>query len=173
MRFLSNTITFFFLCVSCAVVAREEVSQSVDMNFTVDIIPPVCKLSNAEQSIEFGDFSVQDVIKNSVRGRTTFIFTDCVSVDSLTVSFSGSSVDSYNNYIKNGTGDGYASGIGIKLYDDNNNEISLGQGYTKPVGKEQNSLSLLIDAVVVKEGKDTKIKSGIVDTAVTLNVVYN
>ncbi|HGB1496885.1 TPA: hypothetical protein ACIUE6_004553, partial [Salmonella enterica subsp. enterica serovar Hvittingfoss] len=61
MRYCLNALCFFYF-FSAGAIGGEEISQSVDMAFTVNIEPPVCKLNNAELSVDFGEFQVSDIV---------------------------------------------------------------------------------------------------------------
>lgn len=103
----------------------------------------------------------------------TFSFSDCTSVDSLTISFTGEYIDENGNYIKNKAGNNYASGIGIKLYDKDLKEIALTKDYNQSVGKDVSSFELLIYASIKKETSNSSIQAGLVDTSVFFTVTYN
>ncbi|HII2118775.1 TPA: fimbrial protein [Escherichia coli] len=173
MKYLHNVFIFFSLSVSYNVFAVDEFSNSVDLTFTVNIQPPVCRLEKTLQSIEFGDLSVQDINRSENKKKATFSFTGCTSVDSLTISFIGDNIEKNGNYIKNNTGSDYASGIGIKLYDEYYNEIMLKDVYTRPIGKETSSFDLLIYASIEKENSNSSIQAGLVNTSVFFSITYN
>ncbi|EEY6643839.1 TPA: type 1 fimbrial protein [Escherichia coli] len=175
MRCLFDISVFSVFILPCNVFAgeRESFSQSVDLAFSVNIEPPVCKLENTVQSIDFGDLSVQEIKESEIKKTATFSFTGCASVDSLKISFIGDNVDNNKNYIKNKIGADYASGIAIKLYDESFNKITLKDGYSRPVGKLTTSFDFLIYASIEKESVNSSIQPGIVDTSVLFSVTYN
>ncbi|GCX73698.1 hypothetical protein HmCmsJML066_01397 [Escherichia coli] len=125
------------------------------------------------QSIEFGDLSTQEIEGSEIKKTATFSFTDCASVDALKISFYGDNVDNEKNHIKNKTGTSYASGIAIKLYDEDVDEIILKDGYSPSVGKDAKSFNLIIYASIEKENNDSLIQPGVVDTSVLFSVTYN
>ncbi|MED9748996.1 fimbrial protein [Escherichia coli] len=173
MKYLHNIFIFFALSVSYNVFAVDEFSNSVDLTFTVNIQPPVCRLEKTVQSIDFGDLSAQDINRSKNKKTATFSFTGCTSVDSLTISFTGDNIEENGNYIKNNTGGDYASGIGIKLYDEYYDEIMLKNDYTRPIGKDTSSFDLLIYASIEKENSNSSIQAGLVNTSVFFSITYN
>lgn len=66
MRRCLNTL-WLLLFVSVSAIGGDELSQSVDMTFTVNIEPPMCKLNNAELDVDFGEFQVSDIVKGNVK----------------------------------------------------------------------------------------------------------
>lgn len=72
---MHNVFIFFSLSVSYNVFAVDEFSNSVDLTFTVNIQPPVCRLEKTLQSIEFGDLSVQDINRSENKKKSNiFIY---------------------------------------------------------------------------------------------------
>ncbi|HDC4802746.1 TPA: type 1 fimbrial protein [Escherichia coli] len=173
MKYLHNIFVCFVLYAPYNVFASDEFSSNINLTFAVNIEPPVCKLNSAEQSIDFGDLSVQDITGGNTTKSATFSFTGCTSVESLTISFTGDNVDENGNYIKNKTGTDYASGIGIKLYDKDHNEITLKGDYSQSVGKGATSFDLLIYASIEKENSNSSIQAGLVDSSVSFSITYN
>lgn len=175
MKYLYNIFVFFILSLSYNAFAgeAESFSQSVDLTFAINIEPPVCKLENTVQSIDFGDLSAQEIKGVTIKKSANFSFTGCASVDSLKISFAGDNVDNDKNHIKNKTGTDYASGIAIKLYDEDFNTITLKDGYSRSVGKSATSFNLLIYAGIEQESTSSSIQPGIVDTSVLFSVTYN
>lgn len=114
-----------FAFVSVGAIGGDEASQSVDMTFTVNIEPPMCKLDNATLDVDFGEFQIFDIVQGNVKKTVGFNFTDCTNVNNVKISFSGDKIDTNNNVIRNKSGAGYASGVVIGLYDDKEKEFSL------------------------------------------------
>lgn len=173
MKYLYNMFIFSVLSFSYNAFASDSFSKSVDLAFSVNVEPPVCRLENAVHSIDFGDLSAQEIKISNIKKAATFSFTGCTSVDSLKISFFGDNVDKNENHIKNKTGADYATGIAIKLYDEDVNEISLKDSYSLSVGKDTESFNLLIYASIEKENNSSLIQSGVVDTSVLFSVTYN
>ncbi|EHZ2947227.1 TPA: type 1 fimbrial protein [Escherichia coli] len=142
------------------------------MNFTVNVEPPVCKLKEAELSVNFGEFQVSDIVMENVKQTAEFFFIDCTNVNNIKISFSGDKVDSNNNLIKNKSGGNYASGVAIGLYANDGKRIQF--------EKEQNisidgsgSFYYSITAEVMKDSKNAVVTPGNIDTSVNLNITYN
>lgn len=173
LKCLYNIFIFLVLSLSYNVFASDSFSKNIDLTFTMNIEPPVCRLESTVQSIEFGDLSTQEIEGSEIKKTATFSFTDCASVDALKISFYGDNVDNEKNHIKNKTGTSYASGIAIKLYDEDVDEIILKDGYSPSVGKDAKSFNLIIYASIEKENNDSLIQPGVVDTSVLFSVTYN
>lgn len=153
--------------------ASDYFSNSIDLTFTVNIEAPVCKLEHAEQLIDFGDLSVHDITVGNTTKSARFSFAGCTNVDTLTISFTGESINKNENYIKNKTGPNNASGIGIRLYDENHREIILGEDNSQLIGKDSTEFELLIHASIGKENNNSLIQAGIIDTSVSFTITYN
>lgn len=171
MKYCLNTL-WLLLFVTARAIGGDEVSQSVDMNFTVNVEPPVCKLKETELSVNFGEFQVFDILMENVKQTAEFFFIDCTNVNNIKISFSGDKVDSNNNLIKNKSGGNYASGVAIGLYANDGKRIQF--------EKEQNisidgsgSFYYSITAEVMKDSKNAVVTPGNIDTSVNLNITYN
>lgn len=171
MKYCFNPV-WFLLFVTAGAIGGDQVSQSVDMTFAVNIVPPVCKLKNAELSIDFGEIEISDIISENVKKKATFSFTDCTNVNNVTISFSGDYVDGDKNFIKNKAGGGYASGVAIGLYDSNGKRIQLKDGKNISAGNSS-SFDFPVTASVIKDSSSVAITSGKIDTSVNLNITYN
>lgn len=171
MKYYFNKL-WFLLFISFGSVGGDEVSQSVEMTFTVNIEPPVCKLNNADVSVDFGEFQALDIVTGSVKKMAEFSFTDCSNVNNVTVSFSGDKVDKETNFINNKLGAEYASGVAIGLYDDKGNRIQLKDALNISI-KNAGVFDFRVTAAVQKTSDDKKVTPGILDTSVNLNITYN
>ncbi|EOT8213863.1 fimbrial protein [Escherichia albertii] len=171
MKSYFNTL-WLLLFVSARAMAGEELSQSVEITFSVNIEPPVCKLQNADLSLDFGEFQVSDIIAKDVKKTAEFIFADCSNVNNVTISFFGDNVDKNNNVIKNKSGANYASGVAIGLYDDKGSRIQLKEEENISVS-DMNSFNFRVTAEVLKENSAAKVIPGNIDTSVNLNITYN
>ncbi|HGB5602444.1 TPA: fimbrial protein [Salmonella enterica subsp. enterica serovar Saintpaul] len=171
MRYCLNALCFFYF-FSAGAIGGEEISQSVDMAFTVNIEPPVCKLNNAELSVDFGEFQVSDIVAGNVKKTAEFSFTDCINVNNITISFSGDKVDKSKNIIKNKSGADYASGIAVGLYDDKNKRIQLKDSQSISVNNA-GSFNFCVIAAVLKDSSNAVVTPGEIDTSVNLNITYN
>lgn len=171
MRYCLNAL-WFLLFVSVGAIGGDEASQSIDMTFTVNIEPPMCKLNNAELDVDFGEFQVSDIVKGKVKKTVDFSFTDCTNVNNVEISFSGDKVDKNNNIIKNKSGSGYASGIAIGLYDDKENRIQLKESQNILVS-DSDSFNFRVKAVVLKDSNNAAIIPGNIETSVNMNITYN
>ncbi|EIM4450325.1 type 1 fimbrial protein [Salmonella enterica subsp. enterica serovar Infantis] len=165
-------VLWFLFFITVRAIGADEVSQSVDMTFTVNIEPPVCKLNDAELTVDFGEFNTSDIVNGNVKGAAVFSFTDCVNVNDVRISFSGENVDRNNNFIKNKSGDNYASGVVIALYDDTGNRIHL-KDEQNIIVNNVGSFQLSVMAGVLKENTTTTVTPGYIDTSVNLNVTYS
>ncbi|HIC1790555.1 TPA: fimbrial protein [Escherichia coli] len=163
---------WLLLLVSVGAIGGDEASQSVDMTFTVNIKPPMCKLDNAALDVDFGEFQVSDIVKGNVKKTVGFNFTDCTNVNNVKVSFSGDKIDMNNNVIRNKSGAGYASGVAIGLYDDKKNKIQFKESQTILVNNSH-SFDFHVTAVVLKDGSNAAVTPGNIETSVNLNITYN
>lgn len=171
MRYCLNSL-WFLLFVTARVIGSEEVSQSIDMSFSVNIEPPVCKLNNADLSVDFGEFQVSDIVKEQVKKTAEFAFTDCTNVNNVTISFSGEHIDKDNNFIKNKSGRIYASGVAIGLYDNKGHRIQLKD--KKNISIEYaDSFNFSVTAEVLKESASVVVTPGNIDVSVNMNIIYN
>ncbi len=171
MKYYFNKL-WFLLFISFGTFGGDEVSQSVEMNFTVNIEPPVCKLNNADLSVDFGEFQASDIVTGSVKKTAEFSFTDCSNVNNVTISFSGDKIDKKTNFINNKSGAEYASGVAIGLYDDKGNRIQLKDALGVSV-KNAETFDFRVTAVVQKTDANTIVTPGNIDTSVNLNITYN
>lgn len=149
---------------------------SVDVTLSLDVVKtePVCKLSATSKTIDFGDVDAMQIAQKQAIGTATFNFTDCTYVNNIGVSFSGSNVDTSKNHINNGTGTNKASGIAIKLLNNNSQEIDMMQRQSiKPDSAGKADLALKAMVVTTGPNKEFDVKSGDIDTAVALEITYD
>lgn len=174
MRYYSCIILCILLFVSVRAISADTLSQSLDITLSVNIAPPVCKLTGSVQSVDFDEITVSDLIvkKKEHKKDASFSFTDCENVNNVTISFSGDNVDSNNNLIKNKQGTDLASGVAIKLYDKNGKEIQLKENQTQEVDKTD-EFTFRVTAGVVRESESMPITAGTINTSVNLNITYN
>lgn len=173
MRYCPGMILGSLIFITARVFAADTLSQSVEINMSVSIAPPVCNLTDSTQTVDFGEIQVFDITTGKVKKDATFSFTGCTNVNNVTISFSGSNVDKDKNFIKNKTGTDNATGIAIKLYDDSQKEIQLKEPQTKDINKES-AFTYHVTAAVVKEnGISSPVTAGKIDTSVDLNITYN
>ncbi|MCU7297420.1 fimbrial protein [Escherichia albertii] len=170
MRYYSKSL-YLLLFIATGAIGGDTVSQSVNMTFTVNVEPPVCKLNNADLSVDFEEFQVSDIVAGNVKKMAEFVFTDCVNVNNVTVSFTGDNIDSNNNLIKNKTGVNNASGVAIGLYDYNGSRIQLKDVQHISVNNAD-SFYFGVTAAVLKESS-AAVTPGKIDTSVNLNITYN
>jgi P pilus assembly protein, pilin FimA len=167
-----RNVLWFLLFIAVRAISADEVSQSVEMTFTVNIEPPVCKLNDADLSVDFGEFNTSDIVSGNVKKNVVFSFTDCIKVNSVGISFSGDKVDDGNNFIQNKSGDSYASGVAIALYDDTGSRIQLTDSKTIDVNNGT-SFDFSVTAEVLKKSDVTTVTPGYIDTSVNLNITYS
>lgn len=173
MRYCPGIILGSLILITARAFAADTLSQSVDINMSVNIAPPVCNLTDSTQTIDFGEIQVFDITMGNVKKDATFSFTGCTNVNNVTISFSGSNIEVDENFIKNKIGADNATGIAIKLYDDTQQEIQLKESQTKEINKES-AFTYHVTAAVVKEnGINTPVTAGKIDTSVDLNITYN
>lgn len=170
MRYYSKSL-YLLLFIATGAIGGDTVSQSVNMTFTVNVEPPVCKLNNADLSVDFEEFQVSDIVAGNVKKMAEFVFTDCVNVNNVTVSFTGDNIDSNNNLIKNKTGANNASGVAIGLYDYNGSRIQLKDVQHISVNNAD-SFYFRVTAAVLKESS-AAVTPGKIDSSVNLNITYN
>ncbi len=169
-------IMFLFVLYTTSVHAIYSESLPVDLTLRVNVKNPVCKLDNGDLEIDFNNFEAFDVIQKSVTRRAIFNFSDCSDVENLKISFNGvngTNIDLDKNLVRNlETDERYASGIGIKLYDNNRDEVQLNDTMNIPINKN-NSYSLNLDAVVVPLNDSGKgITTGELSAFVELHISY-
>ncbi|HFP5558380.1 TPA: fimbrial protein [Escherichia coli] len=171
MRRCLNAL-WLLLFVSVGAIGGDEASQSVDMTFTVNIEPPMCKLDNATLDVDFGEFQRFDLAQGNVKKTVGFHFTDCTNVNNVKMSFSGDNIDTSNNVIRNKSGAGYASGVAIGLYDDKENRIQLKELQNILVNNSD-SFDFRVTAAVIKDSSNAVVTPGNIYASVNVNITYN
>lgn len=173
MKYCLKIMVGYLLFVSARAVCADSLSQSMNINLAVNIAPPVCKLTDATQTIDFDEVQIFDITMGYVKKNATFAFTECANVNSVTISFSGNNINQDRNFIINKQGADNATGVAIKLYDEHQKEIRLREQLNTEVNK-QSSFSFSVTAVVVREnGLSAPVTAGKIDTSVNLNITYN
>ena len=160
-------------------ISAAEITKQIELTLKVNVLKPVCKLSSGQQTINFGDFDVLDVITKSskVNGSATFRFTECSAVNNLKIKFkqAGQSPvpDIENNYIPNAKGDIMAKGVAVKLLDDQKKEVELDKIMSVSVGENQISKDLTLNAQVISVNKTGEgISPGMLQTAIGMEISY-
>lgn len=171
MKYCLNPV-WFLLFVTAGAIGSDQVSQSVDITFTVNIETPVCKLNKADVSVDFGEFQLFDIVTGNVKKTAKFSFTDCTSVNNVNISFSGEKVDTEKNIINNKLGSEYASGVAIGLYNDKGKRIQLKQPLSVSVNNA-GTFDLSVAAAVQKTSDSAVVTPGNINTSVNLNITYN
>ncbi|WP_252364593.1 fimbrial protein (plasmid) [Escherichia coli] len=171
MRRCLNAL-WLLLFVSVGAIGGDEASQSVDMTFTVNIEPPMCKLDNATLDVDFGEFQIFDIVQGNVKKTVGFNFTDCTNVNNVKISFFGDKVDTNNNVVRNKSGSGYASGVAIGLYDDKGKRMQLKESQ-KILVNNSGSFDFRVTAAVLKDSSNAVVSPGSIETSVNMNVTYN
>ena len=171
MRHCLNAL-WFLLFFSVGAIGGDKVSQDVEMTFTVNIEPPMCRLDNAQLDVDFGEFQLVDIVQGSVKKTVELSFTDCTNVNNVKMSFSGDKIDTNNNVIRNKSGAGYASGVVIGLYDDKENRIQLKESQNILVNNS-GSFDFRITAAGLKDSSNAVVTSGNIETSVNVNITYN
>ncbi|EPZ1805868.1 fimbrial protein, partial [Escherichia coli] len=85
-----NKLIFLLTLVSFANCSfAEQIKQEATLSLNVNILKPVCKLANGDQTLYFDDFDALDVVTNSNKliKNTVLNFTECSSVKKLNISF--------------------------------------------------------------------------------------
>lgn len=173
MRHCLKIMVGSLLFVSARAICADTSSQSVNINLAVNIAPPVCKLKDATQTIDFDEVQVFDITMGYVKKNATFSFTECTNVNSVTISFSGNNVNQDRNFIRNKQGADNATGVAIKLYDEKQREIRLKDPLNTELNK-QSSFNFSVTAALVKEnGLSAPVTPGKIDTSVNLNITYH
>lgn len=171
MRRCLNAL-WLLLFFSTGAIGGDEASQSIDMTFTVNIEPPMCKLDNATLDVDFGEFQVSDIVHGNVKKTVKFSFIDCTNVNNVKISFSGDKVDTNSNVIRNKAGTGYASGVAIGLYDDEEKRIQLNELQNILVNNSD-SFDFRVTAAVLKDSSNAIVTAGNIETSVNINITYN
>ncbi|WP_248424000.1 fimbrial protein [Escherichia coli] len=172
---MHNKIFLLLLTVFCSPMSlAEEVSASVDLKMNVNIIKPVCRLTSKEAQIDFGEFDVSALKDNHPTGSAIYKFTECDNVNQLRLSFTGEHIDISKNIIKNKTNEDAASGIAVKLYDNQMKELILDKDWIIEKDIKKNNYDLTINAKIVpsENGGTASIRPGKIDTAVNFEITY-
>lgn len=165
-------VLWLLLFFSTETIGGDEASQSIDMTFTVNIEPPMCKLDNATLDVDFGEFQVSDIVHGNVKKNLRFSFTDCTNVNNVNISFSGDKVDTNSNVIRNKTGAGYASGVAIGLFDDEEKRMQLNELQNILVDN-LDSFDFRVTAAVLKDSNNAIVTAGNIEASVNMNITYN
>ena len=166
IKIMLSIMLFIFSRTICA----ETLSHSMNINLAVNIAPPVCKLTEANQTVDFGDIQVSDIISGKAKRMAGFVFSDCKNVNDVTISFSGNYIDQGKNIVKNKSGG--ASGVAIELYDDKESRLQL-KDKKKISINYADSFYFNVMAVVVADGSGERITPGDISSSIDLNVTYS
>ncbi|MDD9750068.1 fimbrial protein [Escherichia albertii] len=157
----------------------DEISRAIDLTFKVNVLKPVCRLASGNQTIDFGDFDALDVAtgSNKVNGSTTFKFTECSAVNHLKIKFTQAGQnpvpDTVNNYIPNPVGDTMAEGVAVRLLDESQQVIPLGDIMDIAMTAGQGTKELKLNARVIPVDRTGRtITPGLLQTAVGLEISY-
>ncbi|HEB1786777.1 TPA: type 1 fimbrial protein [Escherichia albertii] len=157
----------------------DEISRAIDLTFKVNVLKPVCRLASGNQTIDFGDFDALDVAtgSNKVNGSTTFKFTECSAVNHLKIKFTQAgqnpAPDTANNYIPNQAGDTMAEGVAVRLLDESQQVIPLGDIMDIAMTAGQGTKELKLNARVIPVDRTGRtITPGLLQTAVGLEISY-
>ncbi|WDB48493.1 fimbrial protein [Escherichia albertii] len=157
----------------------DEISRAIDLTFKVNVLKPVCRLASGNQTIDFGDFDALDVAtgSNKVNGSTTFKFTECSAVNHLKIKFTQAgqnpAPDTANNYIPNPVGDTMAEGVAVRLLDESQQVIPLGDIMDIAMTAGQGTKELKLNARVIPVDRTGRtITPGLLQTAVGLEISY-
>ncbi|EHN94253.1 fimbrial protein [Escherichia coli] len=166
-----NIIVLMLLLVQSVYAAVERVELSDDVDLKFEVLKPVCRLETIEQTIDFGTFHVLDTLTTGPKGSATFNFTDCSSVNRLLIKFEGDKIKG-TNLLKIQEGDGYASGMAIKLYSDDGSDIDLNSIWGVNIN-QQDKHTLKVNAQVVPlYGELSKAKHGVLKSKAILYISY-
>ncbi|WP_247999719.1 fimbrial protein [Escherichia marmotae] len=120
-------IIFIALLYSFGLFADElDLSNNVELMFEIE--NPSCTLEVNDVLFELGDELSYNQLKNSSINVTKNFNVQCEGIASASLSFSGANIDPAGNYLINTEGDDYASGVMIRLLNNNNEEYDLAHG---------------------------------------------
>ncbi|EEW3330187.1 TPA: fimbrial protein [Escherichia albertii] len=178
-KILKRVLCVFLSLSAVGYVHAEEISKSINVVFKVKVLKPVCKLSSGNQTIDFGNFDALDVVtgSNKVNGSTTFKFTECSAVNHLKIKFTQAgqnpAPDTANNYIPNQAGDTMAEGVAVRLLDESQQVIPLGDIMDIAMTAGQGTKELKLNARVIPVDRTGRtITPGLLQTAVGLEISY-
>ena len=160
----------------------------VYINATVNITETTCTLSPTDYTISLPDVSIRQLglpdSETSLSNNTATLSINCANLNNG----GGREIKAYmtdtlnqsnaGNVLQNQTGAGYATGVGIRLRDQNNNIISLDPNQSETTNKwtfgNMNTSSIIqhiIKANYVRT--NNKVTPGTVRAQAYLNVVYD
>ncbi len=161
--------------ISMSVRSEDRTDSKLSVALKVNILKPVCRLELDSELIDFDEFDILDLMTSPPRRVKELMFKECNLVKGVAISFTGSNIDYDVNMIKNQTGDGYAQGIGVQLYDENETPIDLSRSLDvrANIPAAENSFSYTLISYVKRISEPQKVTPGILDTNVGIKIVYN
>lgn len=161
----------------------------VYLNATVNISESTCSLSQSSYTINLPDASVRNLglVGNETAlssGNTATISINCANLnDGAAREIKAYTTDALNqsnatNILENQVGNGYATGVGIRLRDKNNNIINLDPNQSKSTNKwtfGNLSTSQLIQHIIKANYVRTAntVTPGLVRAQAYLNIIYD
>ncbi|EEY3971091.1 fimbrial protein [Escherichia coli] len=170
-RFLIKFIILFYF-PPFYIKASEVLEKSLDLNLTVAINTPVCKLKTGTVDVDFGDIKISEIRNNIVNHQQiNLILDECDSVSEVELSFTGEQVrqDGESFYLENKLSDNHARNIGVKLYDKNKVELPI--NYSINLNETESGSLIFYARPVELHGATTH--SGIIDTNAIVTITYN
>lgn len=145
-----------------------EISNSVELIFEIE--KPLCNLETKDVTFELGEDISYNQLKNRSISVTKEFNVQCDGISSAGLSFSGDKIDNDHNYLRNYEGDDYASGVMIRLLDDNNQEYTLtGKNEIDISSGEQFSFAITAQPGLISNHTFTP---GLIRSDVTIQVEY-
>ncbi|HBR1031142.1 TPA: type 1 fimbrial protein [Klebsiella quasipneumoniae subsp. similipneumoniae] len=153
--------------------AESTVEHSNDVDIKFNILKPVCRLMTSNKTLDFGEFDINKLNNTTPEAKAILKFTDCIGTTKMHINFSGNYVNYGENYIQNSVGDNYASGIAIKLYNNDNNEFDLDKNHEVNVNGV-NDFEFNINAKVIPlNTNSSQKKPGLLKSSVIIYISYD
>lgn len=162
-------LIFLFFLYSASIHAER---QDIELTLRVNVLDSNCTLVSGSQTIDFGEMYAYIGIDNVPTREAIFRFEQCKNVEKIKINFKGNNVDINNNLIRNRNDDSsFASGIGVKLFNEKGNLITLKDDIYIPVNNNKGS-ELFLKAKVASIENEI-LSPGILDTSVELQISYD
>lgn len=146
--------------------AGATVSHNFTLKFDVEVAL-TCSLESYTSQVDFGEVLKDDLSVESVKRDINMTFSGC-NADNSTIYFSGANISDDGTYIKNKEGEDFASGVKVSLMQ-NGKYVNLNESIEKIAPRQGDEISF---QAILEPQNGTKIRSGIINTSVDLNITY-
>ncbi|HBV1362164.1 fimbrial protein [Escherichia coli] len=166
---IKHLIVVVFLTIASYGYAAE-ISKETTITFSVNVKAPVCKIDVPDE-INFEERSLGE-LNRGVDKDFAITFKECSQrIPRPSLLFVGNNIDDSGHFITNKIGNGYATGIGIRLLF-NGDYIDFSRELTLPEFDSDKHISLPFTAQLGLKGNE-KVTSGEIDTNILLHLIYN